>query len=76
MRWHYSKQRGWEVIVEVRDVGSGALERPKRAELMKAARARRIDVVVVWKLDRWGRSVADLVTTMKELHALGVAFVS
>ena len=73
---HYSKQRGWQVIVEVRDVGSGALERPKRAELMKAARTRRIDVVVVWKLDRWGRSVADLVTTMKELHALGVAFVS
>jgi DNA invertase Pin-like site-specific DNA recombinase len=37
---------------------------------------REIDVVLVWKLDRWGRSLLDLVTTLKELHAVGVNFVS
>jgi len=37
---------------------------------------REIDVVLVWRLDRWGRSLADLVVTLKELAELGVAFVS
>ena len=41
-----------------------------------AAHRRELDAVLVWKLDRWGRSVADLVTTLHELSALGVAFVS
>ena len=37
---------------------------------------REIDVVMVWRLDRWGRSVADLVSTLQELQHLGVGFVS
>ena len=41
-----------------------------------AARRREIDVIVVWRLDRWGRSVADLMTTLRELSDLGVGFVS
>jgi DNA invertase Pin-like site-specific DNA recombinase len=72
----YAKDRGWKIVAEVRDVGSGALARPKRDELMKGARRKEIDVVLVWRLDRWGRSVADLALTLKELHELGVAFVS
>jgi len=44
--------------------------------LMRAARRREIDLVVVWKLDRWGRSVADLVSSLNELRELGVGFVS
>ena len=43
---------------------------------MKAARRREIDVVLVWKLDRWGRSVTDLLVTLQELAHLGVGFVS
>ena len=40
------------------------------------ARARRdIDAIVIWRLD-WGRSLADLVGTLQELHALGVGFIS
>ena len=42
---------------------------------MKDARARRVDVVVVWKLDRWGRSLADSVITLQELAAAGVRFI-
>jgi len=72
----YAAQRGWMVTNEVRDVGSGSIERPRREQLMKAARRREIDAVLVWRLDRWGRSVADLVLTLKELIELGVGFVS
>jgi len=51
-------------------------ERPQREALLKAARRREIDAVVVWRLDRWGRSLADLVVTLQELSGLGVGFVS
>jgi DNA invertase Pin-like site-specific DNA recombinase len=43
---------------------------------MDAARRREIDVVLVWRLDRWGRSVTDLLATLQELEHLGVGFVS
>lgn len=72
----YAVQRGWEITAEIRDVGSGSIERPRREQLLKAARRREIDAVLVWRLDRWGRSVADLVLTLKELNELGVGFVS
>ncbi len=72
----YVAQRGWTVVTEVRDVGSGAIQRPQREQLLKAARRREIDAVLVWRLDRWGRSVADLMVTLKELHELDVGFVS
>lgn len=72
----YVAQRGWIVVTEVRDVGSGSIQRPQREHVMKAARRREIDAVLVWRLDRWGRSVADLMLTLKELHELDVGFVS
>jgi DNA invertase Pin-like site-specific DNA recombinase len=72
----YASRRDWRVILEVTDVASGATLRPRREELLKAARRREIDVIVVWRLDRWGRSVADLVTSLNELQALDVGFVS
>ncbi len=72
----YVRDRGWSMVQQIQDVGSGAKERPQREVLLKAARRREIDVVIVWRLDRWGRSLADLVTTLQELSALGVGFVS
>ena len=45
-------------------------------QLIDAARRREIDVVLVWRLDRWGRSVADLLANLQELEHLGVGFVS
>jgi DNA invertase Pin-like site-specific DNA recombinase len=59
----------------VKEVGSGASQRQMREKLMEAARRREIDVVLVWRLDRWGRSVADLLATLQELEHLGVGFV-
>jgi DNA invertase Pin-like site-specific DNA recombinase len=72
----YARKRGWKIAVEVKDVGSGAAVRQKREELLAAARRREIDLVVVWRLDRWGRSLVDLVNTLQELSSLKVGFVS
>ena len=72
----YATRRSWEIAVQIKEVGSGAVERELREKIMAAARRREIDVVLVWRLDRWGRSLADLVVTLKELSELGVGFVS
>lgn len=72
----YAKSRHWNVISEIKDTGSGASKRPKREELLKAARRRDVDAVIVWRLDRWGRSVTDLLTTLQELNELDVGFIS
>jgi DNA invertase Pin-like site-specific DNA recombinase len=75
MREH-AERRGWTLVLKVEDVGSGVRDRPKREELIRAARRRELDVILVWRLDRWGRSLVDLVTTLQELTALQVGFVS
>ena len=72
----YARNRGWEIVIEIKDVGSGAAFRQKREELIAAAKRRDIDLVVVWRLDRWGRSLVDLVNTLQELSSLKVGFVS
>ena len=72
----YAARRGWTITVQVREIGSGAVKREAREKLLAAARRREIDVVLVWRLDRWGRSVTDLLATLQELEHLGVGFVS
>jgi DNA invertase Pin-like site-specific DNA recombinase len=72
----YAAKRGWTIAAQIKEVGSGASERELRENLLAAARRRDIDAVVVWRLDRWGRSLVDLVVTLKELSELGVGFVS
>ena len=72
----YAARRGWTIVMQIREIGSGAAQREAREKLLEAARRREIDIVLVWRLDRWGRSLADLVVTLKELAGLGVGFVS
>ncbi|HUD99451.1 MAG TPA: recombinase family protein [Bryobacteraceae bacterium] len=72
----YAARRGWTITMQVREVNSGAVRREAREKLIEAARRREIDVVLVWRLDRWGRSVTDLLATLQELDHLGVGFVS
>lgn len=72
----YADKRGWKIKYEIQEVGSGAKTRPKREDLLKEARRREIDAVLVWRLDRWGRSVSDLIGTIRELTDTGVGFIS
>jgi putative DNA-invertase from lambdoid prophage Rac len=72
----YTARRGWTIAMQVREVGSGATQRQAREKLLEAARRRQVDVVLVWRLDRWGRSVTDLLATLQQLEYLGVGFVS
>jgi putative DNA-invertase from lambdoid prophage Rac len=72
----YCATRGWNVYGEYIDTISGTKSsRPGRDRLMKDVRTRRVDAVLVWKLDRWGRSLADSVITMQELASAGVRFI-
>lgn len=74
----YAGHRGWQIIEEFTDQGvSGCKEsRPALNRLMADACRRRFDAVLVWKIDRFGRSLKHLVNALAELAALGVAFVS
>lgn len=54
----YTARRGWTIAIQVREVNSGAARREAREKLLETARRREIDLVLVWRLDRWGRSLS------------------
>jgi DNA invertase Pin-like site-specific DNA recombinase len=74
----YATAREWTIHREYVDEGvSGAKEsRPALDLMLKDARRRRFDVLLVWRLDRLGRSLRHLILLLDDLQALGVAFVS
>jgi putative DNA-invertase from lambdoid prophage Rac len=71
----YCEARGWQATEYV-DAGiSGAKDRrPALDRLMTDAKRRKLDVVVVWKLDRYGRSLTHLVNAIQALTDAGVGF--
>lgn len=74
----YCRRRAWSLELEYVDQVSGAdfENRPGLDALAKDARRGRFDALVVWRLDRLGRSVVGLVTLLEELERAGVQFVS
>ena len=74
----YCQRRGLTITGEYVDNGiSGTKDhRPQLDRLLDAARKRQIDLIVVWKLDRFGRSLKQLVNALEELSSLGVGFIS
>jgi len=74
----YTERRGWTAAKEYVDSGwSGAkANRPELDRLMRDASMRRFDAVLVWKLDRWGRSVAHSIKSIQELIALDIRFLA
>src|SRR3954452_13617680 len=74
----YTERRGWTAAGEYVDTGwSGAkTSRPELDRLMRDANMRRFDAVLVWKLDRWGRSVAHSIKSIQELIALDIRFLA
>jgi DNA invertase Pin-like site-specific DNA recombinase len=72
-----AERRGWTVYKIYCDRMSGANpNRPEYRRLMEDARRRAFDVVMVWKLDRFARSVKELLTGLDEFNSLGIDFVS
>lgn len=74
----YVERRGWEIAKEYRDDGVSGIKtsRPGLDQLMADAKKRKFDVVLVWSLCRYGRSLRHLVTSIDDLGSLGVGFVA
>jgi DNA invertase Pin-like site-specific DNA recombinase len=73
----YARLRGLTIVGEYVDRISGSKDsRPALNRLMADASQRKFDAVLVWKLDRFGRSLRHLVNALAELEALGLTFIS
>ncbi len=73
----YAERQGWPVVGVYEDAMSGGkARRPQLDRLMSDARARKFDCVLVWKLDRFGRSLVDCLTNLQALESAGVRFIA
>src|ERR1043166_8198716 len=73
----YVQRRGWEIAGTYTDQMSAAKgKRPGLNRLMADARLRWFDAVLVWKLDRFGRSLVNCVAGIQELAAFGIRFMA
>src|SRR6266404_4830836 len=74
----YCGRRGWDIQGEYVDTGvCGAKEhRPQLDVLLAACRKRRVDAVVVYRYDRFARSLRQLVNALEEFRSLGIEFIS
>jgi DNA invertase Pin-like site-specific DNA recombinase len=71
-----ANRNGWYVAVELTDSGisgsKGRDQRPAFSDLIRRATRREFDIVMVWAIDRLGRSIQQLVDFMNELQWLGI----
>lgn len=73
----YAEARGWTVFGEYIDKCSGSKDkRPELDRLLEGARKRKFNAILVWRLDRFSRSLKHLITALDELRGLGVSFYS
>ena len=74
----YAAIRGWQVVGVYEDRGfTGTnMNRPRLKTLLLDAKSRQFDLVLVWKLDRWGRSLREIVSMLQDLADYGVEFCS
>ncbi len=73
----YAVRCGYDVVGVWTETASGSQsQRPQRRKVMALAQARRIDVIAVTELTRWGRSTLDLMQTLQDLQAYGVSLVA
>jgi DNA invertase Pin-like site-specific DNA recombinase len=74
----YTEARGWTVYKEYVDKGfSGKTkERPALKQCLADAKAHRFDAILVWKLDRWGRTVVQLSQDVHDFDSMGIRFLA
>lgn len=72
-----ARVRGCQIVLDIEETGSGRRnDRPGLQRIMAAARRGALDIVMVWRLNRFGRSMMDLQTNLRELRRLGITFVA
>jgi DNA invertase Pin-like site-specific DNA recombinase len=71
-----AKRHGWSMVQVFEDAGisgaKGRKDRPALDALLKSVARREVDMVAAWSVDRFGRSLTDLLDFLRELHAKGV----
>jgi putative DNA-invertase from lambdoid prophage Rac len=73
----YAKRAGWEVVEYVEKAsGKEGSKRPVLAQLLKDAELKKFHAVIVWKIDRFGRSLSDFVGNVRKLDTLNIRFVA
>jgi DNA invertase Pin-like site-specific DNA recombinase len=73
----YATRQGWQIAELYHDVASGAKSsRPELNRLMADTRARKFDCLLVWKLDRFGRSLVDCLNNIRTLEDHGIRFIA
>ena len=73
----HATRQGWEIVETYQDIVRGAkASRPGLNRLMAEAMARKFDTILVWKLDRFGRSLVDCLNNIRELGKNGVRFIA
>lgn len=75
--YEYAARQGWQIAEVYQDLDSGAkASRPALNQLMLDARARKLDCLLVWKLDRFGRSLVDCLNHIRTLEENSVRFIA
>lgn len=73
----YAARHNWDIVAQYEETGSGAgTRRPELERLMGDARAGKFEAVLVWKLDRFGRSLIDLLAKLDQLDTEAVRFIA
>jgi len=73
----YVEKAGWQVAGVWKETASGIKDgRKERQEILALAQARKLDVILVTELTRWGRSTIDLIQTLQQLQSWGVSLIA
>lgn len=73
----YAEKAGWGIAGVWKETASGTKDsRKERQEILALAQARKLDVILVTELTRWGRSTIDLIHTLQELQSWGVSLIA
>lgn len=73
----YAERAGWQIVGMWKETASGSKDgRAKRAEILTLAQARKLDIILVTELTRWGRSTIDLIQTLQKLQSWDVSLIA
>lgn len=73
----YAEKAGWQIAGVWKETASGTKDsRKERQDILALAQARKLDIILVTELTRWGRSTIDLIHTLQDLQSWGVSLIA